>query len=119
MKYLFILLVGLFCSFAAPPGAFATTHAPAVRAAIIYKRIQVVQAAVATTATEEQAARMAPAESAVPLVSAEVMTNAEGSGATTTVYLAILGTVLHARPGWRGSVGSAYTEHKAAGLRYS
>ena len=120
MKYLFLLLVGLLCSFAGPPGAYATAHTPAVKAAAIYKHIRAVQAAVAYLAIERHVtARMLRVENPAPYASPLIELSAEATGATTATYLSMSGATLLVRPGWRSTVGSGFTQYPSPELRYS
>lgn len=121
MKNYVLALVGLLCCLAAPPSCYAGPppardltavyeYKPTAAPVLVFD-LQVLPAA--------RAVVVAPVHATSTAGFVAVLPNATRCGATLCAYLSTSEAPLRVRPGWRGSVGSAFTEYKAAGLRYS
>ena len=117
MKTLVLLLLGLLCSFAAPPGSYAAPIAHTVYAVKATRHaVQAATAAVAAEITNKAAVQTVVAVVACPEPVYSTPT-AETSGYFICQRLSLSRPPLRARPGWCSSVGATYTQHKAAALR--
>ena len=120
MKNLILLLAGMLCFLAAPPGAQASAPLRHPTVVYVYKATAAPVAFCEPVCTAEaSAAVVSPAPLVARVESAASLPSFVATGAAVHQYLSRLEAALRVRPGWRGAVGSGFTRYQAPGLRYS